>query len=314
MLQAARRRGLRTAVLAADRVLYGHVYDDLVDAWLVTDTSDARAASTAITALDGEVAAVTSSVDSFVRVAARVARRRGLRGPDPEGAGIGRDKARARQALADADIPDIRWATLPARLEDIASPIGYPCVVKPVDGVASWDVALVTSDQEVQSLARRHLRREYGRNVRPRRRLLFEEFFDGPLYSAEGFTGPDGVRILGYSDRVMSPPPHFIELAVRFASTPPFPDARAFVESCLKALGYDFGAFHLEFILTPAGPGWSSLTPGSSAQGYSRPSATSPASFRRNWWSRTPSAHRCRPSTTPEQSPSSGLPGPPPGC
>jgi hypothetical protein len=52
----------------------------------------------------------------------------------------------------------------------------------------------------------------------------------------------------------MSPPPHFIELAVRFASTPPFPDADAFVESCLKALGYDFGAFHLEFILIPAGP------------------------------------------------------------
>lgn len=254
VLTAARGRGYRTAVAAADRQFYGDVYDDLVDEWLTTDTSAAAAVEEVVRSLQGSVVVVTSEVDSFVGVAARVARALSLRGADPDGPGIGRDKARARRALAAAGVPDIKWATVPADEVLLSSPIGYPCIVKPVDGAGSWDVELIATDDEARDLASRHMSRAYGRNVRPRRRLLFEEYLEGPLFSAEGFVGPDGIHILGYSDRVLSAPPYFAELAVRFSAAPPCASADDFVHSCLRALGYDFGAFHLEFIVTPSGP------------------------------------------------------------
>jgi len=260
-LEAARRLGYLTAVVVSERESYGSQYDDVVDAWLITNTQDAATIVHVLKSLHGEITSVYNSVDSFVRIAAEVAAKLQLRGPDPLGAGIARDKATARAALAEAGVPDIRWGVKSALDEDLNSPIGYPCVVKPVDGAASWDVALVRDEQAVRELAARHLGRAYGRRVQPQRRLLFEEVLEGPLLSAEGFVDESGVKIIGYSDRVMSAPPHFVELAVRFSTECPFPEADAYVATTLRALDYDFGAFHLEFILTTDGPRLVELNP-----------------------------------------------------
>jgi biotin carboxylase len=134
-------------------------------------------------------------------------------------------------------------------------------VVKPVDGVSSWDVALAACDDDVRALAGRHLRRKYRRRLEPRRLLLFEEFLEGPLYSAEGFVTEQGPMVFGYSDRALSPPPCFVELAAGFAVERPFPGVDDYIAHCLAALGYDFGAFHLEFIATADGPRLVELNP-----------------------------------------------------
>ncbi|MFJ3713673.1 ATP-grasp domain-containing protein [Streptomyces sp. NPDC090053] len=254
LLRAARLRGHRTAVATADRAYYEDHFDGLVDAWLTTDTTDPQMVQQTLVALDSRIAGVCSAVDSFVRIAAQVARDLGLRGPDPQGIGIARDKAKARQALADAAVENTRWGVRHAGDPDLASPIGYPCIVKPVDGAYSWDVALVQSDDDVMALARKHLERRYPRRIQPRHELLFEEYFEGPLISAEGFVDGEELAIFGYSDRVMSPPPKFVELALRFAADSPAPEIEVFVRRALCALGYDFGPFHLEFILTKDGP------------------------------------------------------------
>ncbi|MGW0538219.1 ATP-grasp domain-containing protein [Streptomyces sp. NPDC003032] len=260
-LEAVRRRGLRTAVAVSDRASYGDQFDDVVDAWLITNTTDAADVTHVLKALHGEIVAVFSSVDSFVRVAAAVAAKLHLVGPQPLGAGIARDKAVARAALAAAGVPDIEWGVRSAFDEDLRSPIGYPCIVKPVDGASSWDVILAEDDRAVREVAARHLKRAYGRRVRPQRRLLFEEVLEGPLMSAEGFVDSGEVRVIGYSDRVLSAPPRFVELAVRFAADAPFAGADAYVAQTLAALEYDFGAFHLEFILTADGPRLVELNP-----------------------------------------------------
>ncbi|GHH82959.1 hypothetical protein GCM10018793_43860 [Streptomyces sulfonofaciens] len=260
-LEAARRLGFRTAVAVSDRATYGDRFDDVVDTWLLTNTTDAAGLAHVVKVLNGEVVAVFSAVDSFVRVAAAVAAKLGLAGPQPLGAGIARDKAVARAALASAGVPDIRWGVKSAYADDLDSPIGYPCIVKPVDGASSWDVVLADDVQAVRDVAARHLTRAYGRRVRPQRRLLFEEVLVGPLLSAEGFVDSDEVRIIGYSDRVLSAPPRFVELAVRFAAERPFDGADDYVAETLKALDYDFGAFHLEFILTSEGPRLVELNP-----------------------------------------------------
>jgi biotin carboxylase len=253
-LSAARARGHRTAVVAADQSFYGSTFDDLVDAWLITDSSSPEHVARMLAALSGEIAAVHSSVDSFVGVAARVARQYGLPGPVPGGAAIGRDKSAARRAMAHAGVENVRWATQPADADFPSSPIGYPCIVKPVDGASSWDVALVENDREVAAIARSHMARSYGRGVRPRRTLLFEEVLKGPVFSAEGFVDAEKLTVFGYSDRIMTDPPYFVEIALRFAAQDPCPGAEDFVRDTLQALDYDYGPFHLEFVLTDEGP------------------------------------------------------------
>ncbi len=260
-LEAAKRLGFHTAVAVSDRASYGSQFDDVVDAWLFANTTDAANIAHVLRALHGEIVAVFSSVDSFVRVAAAVAAKLGLAGPQPLGAGIARDKAVARAALASAGVPDIRWGVKSAHDDDLDSPIGYPCIVKPVDGAASWDVVLAEDVQAVRDVAARHLQRAYGRRVRPQRKLLFEEVLVGPLLSAEGFIDSGEVCTIGYSDRVLSAPPRFVELAVRFAADLPFDGADEYVAETLAALEYDFGAFHLEFILTSDGPRLVELNP-----------------------------------------------------
>lgn len=260
-LEAAKRLGFRTAVAVSDHATYGSQFDGVVDAWLLTDTTDAAGLTHVMKALNGEIVAVFSSVDSFVKIAAAVAAKLGLAGPQPLGAGIARDKAVARAALASAGVPDIRWGVKSAFDDDLDSPIGYPCIVKPVDGASSWDVVLAEDVQAVREVAARHLTRAYGRRVRPQRKLLFEEVLVGPLLSAEGFVDSGEVRVIGYSDRVLSAPPRFVELAVRFAAERPFDGVDDYVSETLNALEYGFGAFHLEFILTSEGPRLVELNP-----------------------------------------------------
>lgn len=254
LLLEARARGLRVAVAAHDPTSYASKYDDLVDRWIRVDTSSPDHVLAAVTSLEGRVAAVTSSIDSFIGITAEVTARLGLRGPNPRSASIQRDKSAARRALAAAGIADVRWGVGDAADRDLRSPIGYPAVAKPVDGAGSWDVAIVADDSEAQALARQHLQRDYGRGVRPRRRLLFEELADGDVYSAEGIVTGGDTHVLGYSSRLMGPRPHFVELALAFAARPPEPAIPYWVETVLGALGHDWGPFHLEFALTDDGP------------------------------------------------------------
>lgn len=250
MLQLVRERGIRTAVLASDRAFYGTELDHLVDLWVNCDTRDHVDITAQAAALPGRVVALTSLVDSFVGLAARAAFELGVSGPTPGSPALRRDKSVARQSLASAGVPDVAWAVCDAHESNIDSPIGYPCIAKPVDGASSWDVELVHDSAQTRALAGRHAARTYPRGVHAQHKLLFEEYVEGPLFSAEGVVGRDGKpQILGWSSRIMTDPPHFAELAITFSTEQPCPDANAFAGRVLEALGYDFGPFHLEFIL-----------------------------------------------------------------
>lgn len=252
-LVSARRRGLKTAVVAHERSYYGHAYDHLIDEWLVCDSRDPVAVAHQVLALPGEPAVVHSFVDTFVGTAAHVNTILGLRGANPEGAGLARNKARARQAVCDSGMEDVRFGTVLIGREELASPIGYPAIAKPVDGAASWDVRLVNNDAEVRRLAKDHVGRNYGRGVKQRAELVFEEYLEGPLWSVEGFVSGDGVEIFGWTDREQALPPDFAELSFGFAQEPPCIHADVWTRRVLAALQYDFGPFHLEAILTDSG-------------------------------------------------------------
>lgn len=251
MLRSAIDHGCRTAVLSFAPSEYLAGFEPLVHRWMTVDTRSVRACLAAIEELDGPIAAVTSSIDNFVGIASRVAAHLGLRGTNPRGAAMARDESAVRRALSESGTPNARWAAADIDAALTTSPIGYPCVVKPVDGAGGWDVKLVQDDHELEELCAAHLGREYGRQVRPRRRLVFEEHLAGALVSCEGFVDNGRVEIFGYSDRVLGPLPSFVEVAVRFS--PAVLDERLgdYTEECLRSVSYTFGAFHLEMIVSP---------------------------------------------------------------
>ncbi|WP_165400414.1 ATP-grasp domain-containing protein [Blastococcus saxobsidens] len=259
-LERARARGLSTAVLTRDRAFYGDDADWLVDRWIECDTVDPSAILAAIGPLGGTVAAITSTVDGFLGAAAAAARSLGLRGPTPDSPALANDEAALRSAVTSAGLAVSPWVSVSAGALALTSAVGYPCVVTPVDGARRWDAAVVADDHQLRELAARHARRDtYGRRVRPRHRLLVEQYVHGPRYAADGYVTEGEAVILAWSAQVMTLPPEFTEFALTAVRQPPTPGAGAFVGAALAAAGHDFGPFHLEFVLGPAGPVLTSL-------------------------------------------------------
>ena len=139
--RAACALGHRPVLLCADPARYPYATTDAVDV-CVLDTSDPEAVERAcqqLTSADG-LAGVLSSSEYFLAVAARVARRLGLPGADPEAVYRCRDKESQRQLMAEAGLPVPGFRTVAAAVEAVraASGLGGRVVLKPVDGPAVW--------------------------------------------------------------------------------------------------------------------------------------------------------------------------------
>ncbi|MGY2082973.1 ATP-grasp domain-containing protein [Blastococcus sp. SYSU DS0539] len=260
-LDRAGRRGLRTAVLTRDPERGAGDAGWPVDRWLRCDTEDPTAIVAAVRSLGGEIAAVTSAVDGFAGPAATVARLLGLRGPTPGSAALAHDAAAVRTALSAAGATDVDWSEIPAGAA-VTSPVGYPCVIQPVDAGAGCGAGLVAGDAELRALAERHLTGgRHGRDGRSGRRLVVERHVPGRRYAADGFVDERGPVVLAWSELIMAPPPYVTELALTVTTRPPPADAADHVGAWLAALGYDFGPFHLEFVVGPSGPRFAALHP-----------------------------------------------------
>jgi len=135
--------------------------------------------------------------------------------------------------------------------------VGYPCVVKPVDGTGSVGVR-VCEDRNEFTLAMQSLRdRWLGiRDYTLSRRWLVEEYIEGPEFSAEFLWSEDRWILLGVTEKLLSPPPFCVEVGHAFPVTDfpwiPFLEARA-IEWLLE-LGLNFGGAHVEFRIMDGTP------------------------------------------------------------
>ncbi|MEV6206435.1 ATP-grasp domain-containing protein [Kitasatospora sp. NPDC051914] len=157
-----------------------------------------------------------------------------------------KNKAQLRRHLAAAGLDAVRALELaPGQpVSELDPP--FPCVVKPREGVASEDVALVADASELAA------RCAEIRQRRPQDALVVEEFLTGELHTLE--TLGDGVRrhVLGGFRTRLSPPPHFVEEALEFVPEHPRPVVDQ-VLAQLDALGVGLGACHTEFVVQPDG-------------------------------------------------------------
>jgi biotin carboxylase len=169
-----------------------------------------------------------------------------------------RDKYLVRVELARHNIPQPKFAfaSTRAEIELAAEIVGYPLVIKPVDGLASIGVHFVNSSSELKVVIEAipdQIELIYGEKSCGA--FIVEEMLTGPLISCESLTLESEHTILGFTDRTEPKIDTPVEIGGCFPS--PFgdtEDVRSYVLKILKALNFDHGPSHVELILTLQGP------------------------------------------------------------
>ncbi|MEV6373133.1 ATP-grasp domain-containing protein [Micromonospora musae] len=195
----------------------------------------------AVAAAATRALALLSNSDHLQEATAVAAGTLGLPGKDPRAARTCKDKAAARQVIADRGLDVVRSVpvdpgTLPPTPDDL-----FPAVVKPRDGVASEDVYLVAERDELTA------RIAEIRSRRPEVALVVEEYLDGELRTYDTLGDATGRALLGGWRTGLGPPPTFTELSLDW-SPPPASDHTQ-LRTRLDALGVGFGACHTEYVV-----------------------------------------------------------------
>jgi hypothetical protein len=187
-------------------------------------------------------AAIFSNSDHLQAPTALVADYLGLPGKDWRACLRTKDKSLMRRAVAAAGLDDV-WARDLAAGDVIPADLPLPAVVKPRSGVASEDVYLAATAQEVADRVAEVAGRRLGATV------LVEEYLDGPLHTLETLGDGQRLRVLGGFRTTLGAPPTFVEERLDWCANLP-DDVRQQVLDQLTALGVGFGSCHTEFVLS----------------------------------------------------------------
>lgn len=241
--------GAEPVLVTTDPARYRYVAADGLR-YVIADTSSGAELLAAARSLaaGSEVVGVTSSSDYFVLAAALLARACRLPGPSPDALRACQHKGRQRRRLAAAGLPGPRYATAETEGDALASAqcMGFPVVMKPVQGSGSFGVRLCATEQEVLEHARTLLSRTVNeRNVKIARGVVIEEYLAAEEFSVEIFQG----NVIAIIRKHLGRLPHFVEIGHDIPSGLSAPE-EAVLEACamraVKALGLEWGASHVE--------------------------------------------------------------------
>ena len=204
--------------------------------------------------------ALISIGEYHVPIAAEVSKRLGLLGLLPQAAQLARNKLWTREHCLQRGIPAPRFASA-ANLQEAraaATDIGFPCVIKPADESASVDVILCTSLEQLEHHFTRIKQTEQNSRGQQRfPRLLIEQYLLGYEVSVETISWQGETHVIGVTDKQLSSVPYFVEMGHTFPSLLPTYVQKSCAElatSALEAIGFDFGAAHVELKVTQEGP------------------------------------------------------------
>jgi biotin carboxylase len=136
--------------------------------------------------------AIVAVDDGGTRAAALAAARLGLRGNPPEAVARARDKAKMREAFAQAGVPQPDW-----HLGSDPEAVGFPCVLKPLTRSGSQGVIRANTPAEAHAAAER---------IRailddPDAELLVERFAEGEEVAVEGLLENGRLEVLAVFDK-----------------------------------------------------------------------------------------------------------------
>ena len=201
-------------------------------------------------------------LDIRIADAARLARALGLRFLNPATARLARNKVALRAHLAAYGLPQPGFAEAHTEdeLAEAVAGLGYPVLVKPADGFGSQNVRLLRGPTDLAA-CRAALRdtaatpAKYGLGAQASGGLAVERYIEGPLIGCDVFSNAEGRILLGINDKLMFPPPSFAMRGSCFPSQRHDTTAiRDYAFAILDAIGFDFGAAHIEMIIGADGP------------------------------------------------------------
>jgi biotin carboxylase len=196
--------------------------------------------------------------------AARLAEMLGLAYLNVASARLLRDKAAVRRRLAERGIaqPDFVSAETAPDVAIATRRLGFPVLVKPADGMASQAIAVLRDDDDLDGWLRHRAifadqGAPYGLGVEASRRWLVERYLPGTLIGCDTLTVGGRHMLVGVHHKRMFRPPSFTMPGSTFIAAGSSSDDRAmalYVETLLDAVGFDWGAAHIEIMLTAEGP------------------------------------------------------------
>ena len=222
---------------------------DMGDRYLQVDCSDPNGAAEAIVALGDQVPidGVIAADDAGVVAAAIAGQKLGVPANDPGAAAATRDKWQQRSLLAAAEVPQPRFAHVPAGDDgsQAAARVGYPLVLKPLDRSAGQGVVRV-DDPEDLGAAVALVRSIVGDWAD----LIVEELMRGDEVALEGLVRDGELTTLAIFDKPgAAEGPYFPETILVTPSTLPETaqtECRRVAAAALTAIGIDHGPVHVE--------------------------------------------------------------------
>ncbi len=178
-----------------------------------------------------------------------------VEGTEPKVAELFRDKHRMKKALSDAGLPVARNAILRslADAKQFADRVGFPLVLKPVEGMGAKSTFRIRNMGQLVSTAN-------SLGVGHGQELLAEEFLRGREFSFETITVGGEVKLHSVShylptclEVVENPWIQWCCLLPRDISGHEYDGARKLGFAAIKALGLKDGVTHMEWFQRPDG-------------------------------------------------------------
>lgn len=227
---------------------------DLVDITIsVSDSNDFEAVREALRKHIESVDAVLTFAEIRTHAAARLCRAFGLPGANPEAIKIAQDKHRFRSTLLQKNADTVRSQRVERidLLPAIVKHLRFPCFLKPAQGHSSIGAVVCYDAWHAESLVEslKAISEDWISQA-----FVVEDYLEGNLVSVEILTtGPGQHQIVGVADRDV------INDAIEIGASFPVRDGHSDAverKACaaLDAIGYDFGASHVEIMLTADGP------------------------------------------------------------
>ncbi len=239
---------------------YGYYHD--CAAIVEVDLNCQKSAFGAVEKLQTEVSLSAALPGSQLAtpIAGAICQRFGLAGLDANAALLGVNKDFARKAYAEHQVPSAKYALVDdaTGLDQLASKVPFPMVLKPVASSSSLAVELIGTLDELKA--------RYGAlkdvdtafmGFTNRRHFMVEQLLQGEEYSVELAIKQGQVYFDSITAKLKTPLPYFVELGhVSPANVPAQLGEQMVsvaVDAC-KALGLVTGVFHVELINADSGP------------------------------------------------------------
>lgn len=214
---------------------------------------------------------ITSASDGPVRTAAYVNERLGKR-PDLsyENAQCATIKSKMRDRLKECGVPIPKYYAVTdyEAFSEAVDQLGGSCIVKPADNAGSRGVVLLEAAGTKKrggismgnlnpGASREEQAYRYSRENSRNGTVMVEEFMRGPEVSVEAIVMEGKPYILAVTDKYITPPPYFVELAHCEPSrldekTQEY--IRAVAEQAIRAIGIGNAPAHVEIKVTEDGP------------------------------------------------------------